>query len=272
MFTRRKFIRSTSAAATLPAVTAVLSGGRNAVASDLSVSDPELVHQMTGKLDVELNDPTIASIEVPRLQDIFFTWDLPLIPAAQVSAIVAYSFGDRPNAANGSTPSGGPAQSTLPVPGPINEEIADAVYKLYQLKPVMVFAQWEVASVLTSKYQMNSLNLQSVLPPVVASDGMVTYPAVTQVAAAIIALKGSAAAMGTAAIITHRDQAKSSIQISRALGMNAYAAHEITLPVDYDSQASQPANRRRDLYLLSDMTNQFATLRASLIAQEYPNG
>ncbi|MGA9918181.1 MAG: hypothetical protein WBR17_37130 [Paraburkholderia sp.] len=271
MSTRRKFLLSTSAAATLPAVAAALSISRNASAADLPVSGAELIRQMTGKLDVELNDPTTASIEVPRLQDIFFTWDLPLIPAAQVSTIVAYSFGDRPNAANGSSSGSGTAQSTLPLPGPINEEIADAVYKLYQLKPVMVFAQWEVASVLTSKYQMNSSNLQPVLPPVVASNGTVTYPAVAQVAAAVIALEGTAV-MGTVAIVTHRDQAKSAIQTSRALGMNAYAAQEITLPVDYDSQASQPTNRRRDLYLLSDMTNQFATLRANLIAHEYPNG
>ncbi|MGC1581879.1 MAG: hypothetical protein WA766_10355, partial [Candidatus Acidiferrales bacterium] len=81
---------------------AALSISRNASAADLPVSGAELIRQMTGKLDVELNDPTTASIEVPRLQDIFFTWDLPLIPAAQVSTIVAYSFGDRPNAANGS--------------------------------------------------------------------------------------------------------------------------------------------------------------------------
>ncbi|MFM0401701.1 hypothetical protein [Paraburkholderia aspalathi] len=272
MSTRRKFLLSTSAAATLPAVAAALSVSRNAIASDPSVSNAELVRQMTGKLDVELNDPTTASIEVPRLLDIFLTWDLPLIPAAQVSTIVAYSFGDRPNAANGSTSGSGTAQSALPAPGPINEEIAHAVYKLYQLKPVMVFAQWEVASVLTSKYQMNSSNLQSVLPPVVASNGTVSYPVVSNVAAAIIALKGTPAALGTVAIVTHRDQAKSAIQASSALGMKAYAAQEITLPVDYDSQASQPTNRRRDLYLLSDMTNQFATLRANLIGREYPNG
>ncbi len=272
MSTRRKFLLSTSAAATLPAVAAALSVSRNAIASDLPVSGAELIRQMTGKLDVELNDPTTASIEVPRLQDIFFTWDLPLIPAAQIGAIVAYSFGDRPNTANGSTSGSGTAQSALPLPGPINEEIADAVYKLYQLKPVMVFAQWEVASVLTSKYQMNSSNLQSVLPPVVASNGTVTYPTLANVAAAVIVLKGTAAAMGTVAVVTHRDQAKRAIQTSSALGMTAYAAQEITLPVDYDSQASQPTNRRRDLYLLFDMTNQFETLVTNLIAQQYPNG
>ncbi len=158
------------------------------------------------------------------------------------------------------------------MPGPINEEIADAVYKLYQLKPVMVFAQWEVASILISKYQMNGSNLQSVLPPVVVSDGTIAYPTVANVATAVIALKGTATALGTVAVVTHRDQAKSAIQTSKALGITACAAQQITLPVDYDSRASQPVYRRRDFYLLNNMTNQFATVFANLTAQEYPNG
>jgi hypothetical protein len=272
MSTRRTFLLSTSVATTLPAMTAALSVSGNARASNVSVSDPELTHQMTGKLEAQLNDPATAAIEVPRLQDIFFTWSLPLIPAAEVSTIVAYSFGDRPNPANGSTYGNSPAESPLPAPGPVNEQIANAVYTLHRVQRVMIFAQWEVASILRSKYQMNNSNLQSVLPPVVAGDGTVTYPGVAEVASAIIALRGSAAALGTVAVVTHRDQAKSAIQTSRMLGMTAHAALEITLPVDYDAQASQPVNRRRDLYLLSDMSNQFATLRTNLIAQQYPQG
>jgi hypothetical protein len=251
---------------------AALGASGNAMASDAAISDTELTRQMIGKLEVELNDSTTAGIEVPRLEDIFFTWSLPLIPPAQVTTIVAYSFGDQPNAAGGNPSGNETAGSMLPAPGPVNEDIANAVYTLYQRQPVMVFAQWEVASILTSRYQMNSSNLQSVLPPVVAGNGTVTYPSVAEVARAMIALKGSATAMGTVAVVTHRDQAKSAIQTSRMLGMSAYAAQEVTLPVDYDAQASRPVNRRRDLFLLNDMTNQFATLRTNLIVQEYPQG
>lgn len=264
MSNRRKFLLSSSAAVALPALAVTLAGSSRAMAADSIVSDAELTRQMLGKLSVELNDPATAKVEVPYLDDIFFSWDLPSIAAAQINAIVAYGFGDRPATTSG--------QSALPVPGPINEAIADAVHQLYQLKPVMVYAQSEVASVLTSKYQMNSTNLQAVSPPTVASNGTISYPALTDVASAIVALKGSAAALGTVAVVTHRDQAKRAIQTSKASGMSAYAAQGIPLPVSYDAQASQPAYRRRDLYLLSDMTSQFATLRANLIAQQYPNG
>ncbi|MFL9949843.1 hypothetical protein PQR68_27990 [Paraburkholderia agricolaris] len=270
MSSRRQFLISASAAA-LPVVAATLATSSNAQASAAVVSDAELQRQMLGKLNVELNDAAIANTEMPYLQDIFFNWNLPSIPAAQIGAIVAYSFGDRPAAASGASSASGSSQAQLPQPGPINEEIADAVHQLYQLKPVMVYAQWEVASVLASKYQMNGSNLQSVKPPTVASNGAISYPALDDVAAAIIALQ-PAAALGTVAVVTHRDQAKRAIQTSRARGMNAYAAQGVSLPIDYDAQASQPANRRRDLYLLNDMTNQFATLRANLIAQQYPNG
>ncbi|CAE6770812.1 hypothetical protein R69927_00944 [Paraburkholderia domus] len=271
MSSRRKFLISTSTAAALPAAAAMLAVSSNAWASDALVSDAELQRQMLGKLTVELNDSATANTEAPYLQDIFFSWDLPSIPVAQIGSIVAYSFGDRP-AASGASSTGGTGQSQLPQPGPINEEIADAVHQLVQSKPVMVYAQWEVASVLASKYQMSSANLQSVKPPTVASNGTISYPALDDVAAAIIALQGTAAALGTVAVVTHRDQAKRAIQTSRAHGMNAYAAQGVTLPVDYDAQASQPVNRRRDLYLLNDMMNQFATLRTNLIAQQYPNG
>ncbi len=241
-------------------------------ASNTPISDTELSRQMTGKLDVELNDPATAHIEVPRLEDIFFTWSLPSIPATQVRTIVAYSFGNRKASTDINTSVGGTIQSALPVPGPVNEKIAGAVYSLYRLKPVMVFAQGEVASILASRYGMNDSNLRVVLPPTVASDGSTASSTVAQVAAATIALNGSAAAMGTTAIVTHRDQAKSAIGTSRALGMAAYAAQEIVLPVDYDPLASQPMNRRRDLYLLGNMSSQFASLRTNLIAQAYPNG
>jgi hypothetical protein len=272
MPTRRNFVLSASTAAALPVLAAGLSVSNMTHASSTPISDTELTRQMTGKLDIELNDPATAHIEVPRLEDIFFTWSLPSIPADRVRTIVAYSFGSRKPSADINASVSETIPSALPVPGPVNEKIADAVYSLYRLAPVMVFAQREVASILASRYGMNDSNLRVVPTPAVVNDGTTASLTIAQVAAATIALNGSAVAMGTTAIVTHRDQAKSAIETSRALGMAAYAAQEIVLPVDYDPQALQPANRRRDLYLLGNMSGQFASLRANLIAQAYPNG
>ena len=258
MTSRRTFIRLTTVAATLPVVASTLAIDSSAEAASTSTLDDDLKRQMLAKLTTELNDVNTAAIEVPYLQDIFFSWDLPEIAAAQVSAVVAFSFGDR---VGGSTPA----------PGPINEQIADAVHQLYVLKPVMIYAQAEVASVLVTKYGVSASTLRSVQPATVSSSGTITYPTLDNVATAIVALKANAAAFGTVGVVTHRDQAKSAIQTCNAHGMTAYAVQEITLPNEYDAEASQPTNRRRALFLLNDMTNQFATLRLNIIAQEYPD-
>ncbi|MGO4152594.1 hypothetical protein [Cupriavidus sp. YAF13] len=272
MSTRRKFLLSTAAAATVPLLTATLSacgGDDNSV--EVPISDAELRAQMIGKLSAELNDASTANVIEPFLMDVGFTWDLPVIPAAQVNTIVAYGFGNRPNTASGNTSSTGANQVALPDPGPINEELADVVHRIYQLKPVKVFAQWEIARFLVSKYQMNSANLQSI-EPIVASDGTITYLSTDGVAAAIVALEGTAAALGAVAVVGHRDHAKRCINTSTARGMNAYAVKEVALPVNYDPLSGQPWTRRRDLYLAHDMYAQLAVKTGTMIAQAYPHG
>ncbi|AJY00055.1 hypothetical protein BG87_2556 [Burkholderia thailandensis 2002721643] len=192
MSSRRKFLLSTSAAATLPLVGAVVTACNDSIAEP-AIGDAELARQMVGKLTAELNDAPSAAAIAPYLMDIGFTWDLPTIAAARIDRIVAYGFGNRANAASGNTPTNGANQTALPDPGPVNEALADAVYRIRRLKPVKVYAQWEIARFLASKYQMADVRS---IEPVVAADGSVTYLSTDGVAAAIIALEGSAAAMG----------------------------------------------------------------------------
>ncbi len=130
------------------------------------------------------------------------------------------------------------------------------MYKIYQFNPVKVFAQWEIASFLVSKYQMNSTNLQSI-EPIIASDGTITYQSTAGVAAAIVALEGTAAAMGTVAVVAHRDHAKRCIETSVAVGMNAFAVEGGTLPVNYDPLSGQPWTRNRELYVFYDCTPRY---------------
>ena len=272
MQTRRTFLASASKAATLPVLASALGAcGGNSLSATTPISDAELQAQMIGKLNAQLNDTTTGNTLEPYMMDVGFTWDLPLIPAAQVNTIVAYSFGNRPNAASGNTASNGANQAALPDPGPINEALADAVHQIYQLNPVKVFAQWEIARFLVSKYQMNSTNLHSI-EPIVASDGSITYLSTDGVAAAIVALEGGAAAMGNVAVVGHRDHAKRCILTSVGRGMKAYAVKEVTLPVNYDSLSGQPWTRNRGLYLVHDMYAQWALKVLTATAQAYPQG
>ncbi|MFM0401702.1 hypothetical protein [Paraburkholderia aspalathi] len=272
MTTRRNFLISASGAATSSLLTATLSAcGGGGISPATPISDAELNTQMIGKLTSELNDASTANVIQPYLMDVGFTWDLPRVPVAEINSIVAYSFGNRPNAASGNTSSTGANQAALPDPGPINEELADAVHQIYQLKPVKVFAQWEIARFLVSKYQMNNTNLHSI-EPIIASDGAITYLSTAGAASAMVAIEGTAAAMGTVAVVGHRDHAKRCIETSVAVGMNAFAVQEVTLPVNYDLESGQPWTRNRELYLVHDMLAQIATKAATLTAQAYPHG
>lgn len=224
--------------------------------------DQELLSQMNRRLALELDDTAVAEIEAAHLLDVGFHWTAPAQPAASIKTIVAYSFGNRVQ------PSASP--KTLPEPGPVNEELAEAVYRLYQKSHARIFAQWEIARFLQTRHHLSEA---IAIEPVTAPDGTITYLSTDGVAEAVIKhMGGNPSALGTVGVVAHRDHAKRCVQTSRARGMDAYVAQELVLPVTYDPQSGQPWTRRRDLYLLHDMAAQFMQLRATQIARSYPQG
>ncbi|NTZ87308.1 hypothetical protein FCJ61_31065 [Burkholderia metallica] len=235
------------------------------------IGDAALAAQMSAKLNAQLGDAATVDAIVPAMTDVGFTWALPTVPAAQIGAIVAYSFGNRPNAASGNTSSSGGNQSALPDPGPVNEALADAVYRIRQLKPVKVYAQWEIARFLVSKYGLGADVLSSI-EPVIASDGSIVYLSTAGVAAVAVSRAGGAAAMGTVAVVGHRDHAKRCIQTSQQAGMHAAAVAEVPLPTTYDPQSGQPWTRNRSLYLVHDMYAQMLTRAMTATMQAFPKG
>jgi hypothetical protein len=158
----------------------------------------------------------------------------------------------------------------LEFPGPINELLADAIFALLQIKPVTVFAQWEIAHYLTLKHGLHDVVS---IEPSVGRAGDLIYLSTEGVARAVIgAAGGDALSLGTVAIVAHRDHAKRCVQISRAVGMNAYVAEEVALPVVYDPLSGQTWTRRRQIYLLHDMCAQLMAHRAQSIADAFPGG
>ncbi|VWB12862.1 Tat pathway signal protein [Burkholderia lata] len=252
MTTRRHFLASTSLlAASSAAVTAAFAG-------DAPVSDAELQRQMLGKLTNELNDRVTATDEAGYLFDTFFSWTPPTVAAAAINTIAAFGFGSRAG-----------ASGAAPVPGPVNEAIADTVFQLRQKVPAPIFAQQEVASVLASKYGMTA-GVTSIATAALAAGSPIPTP--DGIAAAIVKQAGSAAALGKVGVVTHSDQASIAVRVSTAAGMQAAVPAGLTLPSLYDTSAQMPALRRRDLYLMSNVGVQLGMLRLDLINREYPNG
>ncbi|WP_175004363.1 Tat pathway signal protein [Burkholderia lata] len=252
MTTRRHFLASTSLlAASSAAVTAAFAG-------DAPVSDAELQRQMLGKLTNELNDRATATDETGYLFATFFSWTPPTVAAAAIDTIAAFGFGSRAG-----------ASGAAPVPGPVNEAIADTVFQLRQKVPAPIFAQQEVASVLASKYGLTA-GVTSIATPALAAGSPIPTP--DGIAAAIVKQAGSAAALGKVGVVTHSDQASIAVRVSTAAGMQAAVPAGLTLPLLYDTSALMPALRRRDLYLMSNAGVQLGMLRLDLINREYPNG
>jgi hypothetical protein len=252
MKTRRHFLASSSVlAASCAAASPVF-------ASDAPASDAELRRQMLGKLTNELNDRATATDETGYLFDTLFSWAPPTVAAAGINAIAAFGFGGRAAAAG-----------AAPLPGPVNEAIADAVLVLRQMVAVPVYAQQEVASVLASKYGLTA-GVTTIATLAMSAGSPIPTP--DGVAAAIVRQAGSAAALGNVGIVTHADQASIAVRVAIAAGMRAAVPAGLALPSLYDTSAQLPAMRRRDLYLLSNAGIQLAMLRLDLINREYPNG
>lgn len=269
MLSRRGFVTSVGA---LAAPAALMAYTPTAFALPLdagSTATAPLQELIRQRLSSELGATGIARTLEPHLFDVAFTWRPPTVPAASIDSIVAYAFGNRPNADSGNTSVGGGNQAALPDPGPTNELLADAVHAIRQLRPVKVYAQWEIARFLVSKYGYGPDQLFSV-EPIIAADGTITYLSTDGVAAAAITEAGSAAALGQVAVVGHRDHVKRCVMTSAARGMKAATAAEIELPVAYDALSGQPWTRDRDIYLVHDMFAQLFVLSLSLVAAAYP--
>ncbi|VWC71431.1 Tat pathway signal protein [Burkholderia lata] len=252
MTTRRHFLASTS----------LLAASRASVvpafANEVPDSDTELQRQILGKLTNELNDRATASDETGYLFDTFFSWAPPTVDTTGIDTIAAFSFGSHAG-----------APGAAPVPDPVNEAIADAVFQLRQKVAAPIFAQQEVASALASKYGLTA-GVTPIATPAAATGSPIPTP--DGVAAAIVKRAGSAAALGKIGVVTHSDQASIAVRASKAAGMQAAVPAGLTLPLLYDTSAQMPALRRRDLYLMSNLAVQLGMLRLELINREYPNG
>ena len=229
-----------------------------------SESIPQVERLMARWLAGELGDENDARRLAAHLAEAGLRWDYPKFPVIEADTVVAYSFGYRSATGRVSGETGLSETEELPEPGPINAMLADAVQAIRAIRPVRVYAQWEIADVLATNHGM-----KDVMPirPVTGADGTKTYLSTDGVAAAVVAQAGTAEALGRVAVVGHRDHVKRCILVSRRHGMTAAAAREVPLPVHYDPHSAQPWTRRRDVYLLSDVLAQLTMMRARLLSE-----
>ena len=221
-----------------------------------------LPQQLRAKLTTQFGSATVADEETGYLMATMFDWTPESISPARVDSLLAFAFGNRVNADNA---------AALPAPGPVNEAIARATSLAYAVKPVLVYAQWEVATLLTSMFGVPAEHVVSVGTPVLGTNGKYTAASMDAVVTAALAAAG-AGGLGTVGVIAHRDAVKHAVERASFKGANAFGLKGIALPDSYDESAAQPAYRRRDLFQLTDLGMRLGDLRLALIAEQYPTG
>ncbi|MFJ3904811.1 hypothetical protein [Streptomyces sp. NPDC090025] len=265
---RRMFAAGLTAAAAAP----VLLSATPAAAHDRDHGhgpdhdqEGQLLRAMLASLTAELDDRSAARALTPHLYDVGFAWEPPVAPLQSLDFVLAYGFGNRPPAG------GGDPTKVLFEPGPVNEELADTVARIRRARPgIPVYAQWEIARFLESKYRMRNVTS---IEPVIAPDGTITYLSTDGVAAQVAAARAHLpGGVGRAAVVGFRDHVKRCVQTTVDRGITAFAPRGFAMPETYDAKSGQAWTRRRDLYLVHDMVAQWSVLRQKLITQAYPQG
>lgn len=218
---------------------------------------------LTARLAKEWGDPALAAdvvagldpgflaaleAKVPRAavaSSPFLSYRPARRPAKAFDSAIVYAFGyhDGPDATR--------------VPGPVNEALAAATEKLLEKHRVPVFAQTEIAGILTAAGVPGVTSID----PVVGPDGRLVYLSTVGVAAQ--AKEKAAAAgvdLGTVAVIAFADHAGRSVLTTEAAGLDAAVAKGIVLPTTYDPASAQSWTRDRRSYLATDLLGRVATL------------
>ncbi|SFN20406.1 hypothetical protein SAMN05216516_103272 [Izhakiella capsodis] len=208
---------------------------------------------LDSKLTLELSDKKTAETLEPYISDKIFTFTPKEMDICAVDNVIAFAFGNRPNASDD--------KNALAEPGPMNKELADCCADLYRKKRVPMFMQWEIARYFEAgDYpDIPSCDVNSI-EPYWNEKGELIYLSTDGVVESIITthFKNNPSALGCVAVIGHRDHVKRCIMTCENRKLAAYAPKNLRLPGWYDEKSWQLWTRRRDLYVLMDISSQLS--------------
>lgn len=219
------------------------------------------------RLSDELDDRRTADILTPCILDAAFNMMPPISRVADASMVIAFAFGNRPN------PEHDP--NKLALPGPMNLALAECCAATWRKKRMPLYMQWEIARCMQAP-EFSDIPRSDIISiePYWDDSGKLIYLSTDGVVLDIINkyFSGDPGKMGKAAVIGHRDHVKRCIMTCAARQVQGFAPQGIALPLWYDTQSDQPWTRRRDLYVLQDITGQLSMIAQANIVQAYPQG
>ncbi|WON76443.1 hypothetical protein [Serratia sp. UGAL515B_01] len=263
--TRRRFCSYGAGALVYPVVGSTLTACDQTNAGGFSDEKQQLLSSMQRYLMAELEDESLANELAGMIYDSCFISQPESCSISSVNTILALAFGNRPTTV---IPKPGEAEP-LAEPGPTNEKLADSVYELYSQQPVPIYAQWEIARFLESKYQLTDIVS---IEPVFTAEGKIEYLSTLGVVQQAVSTAGGADNLGICAVIGHHDHIRRCVMTAKLCGVNAFKAQDIVLPADYDLESGQAWTRSRDLYVPVDLVNRMQMNAQLKITKKYPNG
>lgn len=96
-------------------------------------------------------DPAVDAL-ASWISEQALAWTPPVVALAEIDLILAYAFGNRPQADDPAAESWGGM-----VGGPVNSALADAVAQLHAQRPVRIYAQWEIADDLVRRHGLSDV-------------------------------------------------------------------------------------------------------------------
>ena len=218
-------------------------------------SPEQLIDDIAHHLARELGDLPIAEAVARLLGEEVLSWRPPDLAAAQITTILAFTFGNRMQPNGNRTP------------GPVNEALADIAVRLHSATGAPVYAQWEVAEAAGSRIPPGQL---FAIYPSRDERSEPRYLSTAGVVGEVVRRIGDPAALGTVGIVAFADHAWRCVATARRFGITAGVPEGYAMPKQYDELSGQPWCRSRLAYLFHDIAIRTAERRDGLIALHPP--
>ena len=167
-------------------------------------------------------------------------WSPQKIDVKKADYIIGFSFGNRID------------KEGNRLPGPMNQQIADLIVKLYKINPIPVYAQWEVQKSIGLRIPSDKI---TTIYPEISPTGDVIYLSTVGVINNIINDIGKEKVDSKNFIIAaFREHAPRCAMLCQKHGLkNSFVPKTFELPDKYDLESGQPWTRDKFKYMIYDM-------------------
>ena len=204
------------------------------------LSKAQITKDIAGYLEQQNYNSEISTKLAGAIVEDTLYWNPPQKDVKEADFIIGFSFGNRID------------KKGNRLPGPMNQQIADVIVKLYKKNPLDIYAQWEVAECIGNR--IPSAKIKTIYPKLTKT-GDVVYLSTIDVAEDIIKDIGKNKVDNKTFIVAaFKEHAPRCVMVCQKYGLkNSFVPKFFELPDKYDSESGQPWTRDKFKYMIYDM-------------------